>query len=246
MSTFSTSAGLEQNYDEYYKGASEWRRLGAIDKTSNILEMCKGYPHQSVLDVGAGEGSILERLSEFNFGDELYALEISTSGVEAIKNRNIRSLVECRKFDGYSIPYTDGKFDLAILSHVIEHVEHPRKLLYETARVADYLFIEVPLEDTIRMPRNYKATKTGHINFYSPKTIRRLAQTCGLEVIAQRVVNPCLQVYQYKGGKKGTLNYCIKEGALRFFPKIASQIWTYHSALLCRKSSAHDVDDSPL
>jgi len=133
---------------------------------------------------------------------------------------------------------------LAILSHVLEHVEHPRRLLYEAARVADYVFIEVPLEDTIRMPMDYKATKTGHINFYSPKTIRRLVQTCDLEVMAQRVVNPCRQVYEYSSGKKGTLNYCIKESALRAAPKIASHIWTYHSALLCRKSTTPLACDS--
>lgn len=41
---------------------------------------------------------------------------------------------------------SDGSFDLAIQSHVLEHVEYPRVVSHEAARVADYVFVEVPLE----------------------------------------------------------------------------------------------------
>ena len=68
--------------------------------------------------------------------------------MEAIRAKNIPGLFDCKVFDGYTIPYDDNAFDLVVLSHVVEHVEHPRKLLYEAKRVARYVFIEVPLEAT--------------------------------------------------------------------------------------------------
>ena len=33
--------------------------------------------------------------------------------------------METKLFDGYTIPYKNKTFDLVVLGHVIEHVEHP-------------------------------------------------------------------------------------------------------------------------
>jgi SAM-dependent methyltransferase len=237
MKTISASDQLKNNYEDYYEsGDSEWRRLGAVDKASNILTLCHDLPHASILEIGAGEGSILKRLSELSFGEKLYALEISTSGVEAINRKGISRLTECLAFDGYDIPYDDHKFDLAILSHVIEHVEHPRKLLYEAARVAAYVFIEVPLEDNLRLKKDFVFDKVGHINFYSPITIRRLIQTCNLVVLKQTVTNPSKAVHHYRLRGKGLTSYYIREYLLKVSPGLATRIFTYHSSLVCQAS----------
>jgi len=237
MKNMTTSCQLKENYENYYEdGDSEWRMLGARDKVANIISLCNSLPHGTILEIGAGEGSILKRLSEVNFGEELYALEISQSGVDTIKSRDIPRLVECLLFDGYDIPYADGRFDLAILSHVVEHVEFPRKLLYEAARVAKHVFVEVPLEDTLRLKSDFVFDKVGHINFYSPITIRRLIQTCRLEVLKQIVTNPSKAVHVYRSGRKGLVSYYIKEFLLGFFPGVATRIFTYHSALVCKAS----------
>jgi len=225
---------LLSNYEDYYEeGDSEWRWFGAIDKAHNIQTLCKNLPINSVIDIGAGEGSILKRLSDLEFAKEFYALEISPTGVAAIKNKNISCLKECSLFDGYNIQYYNNKFDLAVLSHVIEHVEYPRKLLYEAKRIAKYVFVEVPCEDTIRLPRDFLFDKVGHINFYSPKTFRRLLQTCNLKVIGQQTTNPSKYVYTFQKGKKGLINYYIKEYLLRFFPLIATMTFSYHSSIIC-------------
>ena len=232
------SEHLKSNYEDYYgDGDSEWRRLGAIDKVDNIVSLCGDLPHYSILEIGAGEGSLLKRLSELDFGREFYALEISPSGVETIKNKNIPRLVECKGFDGYHVPYDNERFDIAILSHVVEHVEHPRLLLYEASRVAKYLFIEVPLEDTVRMPRDFVFDSVGHINFYSPRTIRRLVQSCNLRVIDQVTTNPSKGTHTYQKGRKGLINYYVKQVLLRVLPNVATEVFTYHGALVCEKGT---------
>ena len=234
MSGINLRPQLRQHYDEYYDGASEWRTLSAAGKVENIVRLCATIPHRTVLEVGAGEGAILQRLAELGFGEHLYAVEISASALAAIQGRAIPNLVEARAFDGYALPYADRQFDLVILSHVLEHVEHPRQLLYELARVADYVFIEVPLEDTLRLPLNYVPNAVGHINLYSARTVRHLLQTCGLEVVNQIVTNLSLDVHTYVWGQRGRLRYVVREAALRLAPSLAPRLWTYHSALLCR------------
>ena len=236
MKEITLSDHLKGNYEDYYEGGdSEWRRLGAMGKADNIVSLCKSLPQDSVLEIGAGEGAILKRLSELKFGKKLYALEISTSGVETIKKKEIPQLNECSVFDGYHVPYDDGNFDIAILSHVIEHVEHPRVLLYEASRVAKFVFVEVPLEDTIRLSNDFVFDKVGHINFYSLKTIRRLLQSCGLKILGQIVTNPPKATYTYQKGTKGLLNYYVKHALIQFVPGLASSLFTYHAALICEK-----------
>lgn len=224
---------LSENYENYYDGDSIWRQVGAEGKANNIISLCQDIQHDKIIEIGAGEGSILKRLSELGFGIELFAIEISPSGITAIKNKAIPRLVECKLFDGYHIPYGDNQFDIAILSHVVEHVEHPRQLLYEASRIAKYIFVEVPLEDTFRLSKDFHFDSVGHINFYSPKTIRRLLQTCNLKVIHQITINRPKAAYSFSNGKIGLINYYVKELLLRLMPGIATRLFTYHGALIC-------------
>lgn len=74
-------------------------------------------------------------------------------------------------YDGYNILlFGDNFFDLAILSHVLEHVEFPRVLIRTAQRVAKYVFWEIPLEDNFRLPDRLQNAGSfqdaGHINFF--------------------------------------------------------------------------------
>ncbi len=235
MSQFSVATDHQENYDGYYDGQSEWRSLCAVDKVRNIVRLCEGLPHRAVLEIGAGDGSVLKGLSDLGFGEELHALEISKSGVDAIRGQGIPNLASCSTFDGYNLPLEDQRVDLAIISHVLEHVEYPRRLLYEAARVARQIFVEVPLEHNLRLARDYVPDAVGHINFYAYGTLRRLVQTCGLEVLEQIVTHPSREVYCYRLGRfKGSGTWLIKQSLLRVAPRFAVLLWTHRSALVCR------------
>lgn len=237
MAEPSVNPQLQSNYDDYYRNGdlAEWRRLGAIDKTANILKLCQGIPHGSVLEIGAGNGAILENLSAKGFAQEYRALDISSSGVELIRRKNIPGLVETTVFDGYRTPYADDQFDLVLLSHVVEHVEHPRLLLYEAARVGKRLLVEIPLEDNVRLPDDFVFDRVGHINVYSRKAIRRLLQSCHLRVRGETIANHSKAIYLFQKGPRGLVNYSIKKFLLRFFPRLATALYVYHAAFLCEK-----------
>lgn len=216
-----------------YGGASEWRRLCAVDKAANVAALCADVPHARVLEIGAGEGALLARLAEIGFARELHALEVASGAREAILARSVPGLVDVRLFDGYAVPQADCSFDLAVLSHVLEHVEHPRALLREAARVAARVFVEVPLEDTWRLPRDFRLDATGHVNFYSPRSLRHLVQSCGLRVLRERTSNPGAAAHACRGGAAGRLRWAVREACLRASPALATRAFTYHGSLLC-------------
>jgi len=231
----SVTAALKEHYTNYYSGdqsLSHWRRLGAIDKARNIMELCASLSHDKILEIGCGDGAVLEQLSAKAFGSQLAGIEISRSAVCSAQQKQIPNCqIDC--FDGDSIPFEDQIFDLAILTHVLEHVEHPRKVLYEAARVAKCVFIEVPLEDNATLPDDYVFDPVGHINFYSPRSIRQLVQTCGFHILSTKIMHSSLPLYLYrKGAVKGRFTYLVKDIALKCSLELSTKIWTYHSALV--------------
>lgn len=182
------SQNVKTAYDSFYDNHDEaWRMLGAKYKAQNITDVCKGKQFVKVLEVGAGDGSILYYLDQCNFAPELYAIEISESGVEHIKSRNLKRIKEVQVFDGYHIPYADQSFDLVILAHVLEHVEYERMLLRELKRIAKYQVIEVPRDYRFGVDAKIKHFLAyGHINVYTPSSLRYLLRSEGFEILADK------------------------------------------------------------
>lgn len=183
------SEEVKTAYDNFYTNSDvAWRMLGAKYKAKNIIDVCSEIKPGKVLEVGAGDGSILHFLNEWNFAPELHALEIAESGVDIIKSRNLSRLKSVQTFDGYKIPFKDNAFDLVILAHVLEHVEHERILLRELKRVSKYIVIEVPKDYRFGVDRRVKHfLDYGHINMYTPTSLRFLLQSEGLEILEDKV-----------------------------------------------------------
>lgn len=198
-------------YDrQYADGISKWREVGAKYKALNIRQVCRDIVAPAhVLEVGAGEGSILHFLEQAEFLNESYALEISNSGLKAIESRGLKTLKEAKQFDGYNIPYQDKTFDLVILSHVLEHVEFPRLLLRELRRVGKFVVIEVPTEFSFEEDQRVQHYLSyGHINIYTPSLLRFLLKTEGFDVIADLMTITSKEVLEYhlyhgRGWKRG-------------------------------------------
>lgn len=170
------SENVKSSYSEQYdQNAVAWRTMGARYKAMNIVELSKNITFKNVLEVGAGEGSILSWLSQWDFSNDLNCVEISESGIEIMKSKDIKNLKQILLFDGYKIPFPDNHFDLVICSHVMEHVEHERILLREIKRVSKYQIFEVPIDFSFYVDKKLKHFLSyGHINIYTPGLFRFL------------------------------------------------------------------------
>jgi len=225
-------------YADYYghdQQTMEKRELTAHDTLAHIRSMVGATRFEKVIDVGAGEGSLLQLLDQSEIAQSLYGLEISESALRIIKARNLSHLVECTGFDGYQIHYPDKHFDLAISIHVLEHVEHERLLLKELRRVAKRLVIEIPIEGGLRAERSIAVSGPfGHINFYTPPTFLNLLRTSGFHVIKSRVLTSSLRLERFCGGPtKGAIKSALRRGALAVMPRLAPALMTYLMTAYC-------------
>ena len=234
------SDDLASLYQEQYAGGveSEWRRLGAVDKASNVVrawEMSGGRLNPSVVEIGCGDGSVAERLSSLDFYEEYRGFDISGSGIAQARARQIPR-AEFIVTKGARIDCEDNTADLAILTHVIEHLENPRGLLSEARRIAPIVIVEVPLELNGRMPRDYDWDPVGHINKYNAKSIRHLLQTCQLEIIAQFTTNHSVEDATFRRDSIASqARWRTRELLLRFAPQPARALFTYHETLVARR-----------
>lgn len=170
------SENLKEVYSQQYdESIVAWRMQAAAFKAQNIVDLSRNISFNNVLEVGSGEGSILYWLSKWGFCPNLHAIEISESGIDIIKSKQIEHLKEVLLFDGYTIPYPDKHFDLVICSHVLEHVEYERTLLREISRVSKYQIFEVPIDFSFYVDKKIKHFLSyGHINIYTPGLFRFL------------------------------------------------------------------------
>jgi hypothetical protein len=224
----------------------DWRDVGAKDKAANIVRLCVDVlrPGRTlVVEIGCGEGAIAEALHDMNFFAEYRGYDLSQSGIEEARLRGVPGTAFA-VVDGDSIPEAEGSADLVILSHVVEHLEHPRTLLYEARRIGNHVLIEVPLELNWRTPRDYVWDDLGHINKYTSTSIRHLVQTCGYKVLKQITTNPSQDVALFRGASlRGRVKWRIKNAFLSYAPVLARSLFTYHETILATAADQDDITE---
>lgn len=232
------SLELQEFYENYYDDAvSRKREITARQTVDHIVSLCKETALGSVLDVGAGDGAVLSEIERRGLATKMHAVEISSSGIELIKKRNLKTLKCVQSFDGYKLPFADDSFDTALLIHVLEHVEHERLLLKEISRVARRCYIEVPLEHTLRLQHSIEISKPfGHINFYSAGTFANILDTAGLVPIAFAPFAHSKDYEVFLSGQTiGTVKYAVRGATLKLVPSLATRVFAYLGAALCER-----------
>lgn len=146
-------------------------------------------PNSKVIDLGCGNGSLLEKLiKEKNVKGE--GVELSSSGVEACKKKGLKVLQG--RIDE-KLPFDDNVFDYSICNVTIQMVMYPEVLLSEMKRISKYQIVSFPnfafyknrLDLLLkgRMPKpmlfGYKWYSTGHIHQLSIKDFYELVEDVG-------------------------------------------------------------------
>ena len=116
------------------------KRLHAPVYASRLAELVRLIcPHlgagDRVLDVGCGYGALGRAIMD----SPLCPKGIDVRGLERVKRGGEAIPVEA--YDGVTIPYADGSFDVVILADVLHHEPDPHRLISECARVSRRLLV---------------------------------------------------------------------------------------------------------
>jgi SAM-dependent methyltransferase len=85
-----------------------------------------------VLDVGCGDGRLARLIAEKR-------PDISIRGIDVLQRND--AVIPIDTFDGKSIPYGEGSFDVVMFVDVLHHASQPMTLLREAVRVARHAIV---------------------------------------------------------------------------------------------------------
>ncbi len=153
------------------------------------LELLGAGPGGEVVDVGCGDGGLVELLARAG---------LRVTGVEPAAY--LRERFNARELDPHSarvvegvverLPFGDGEVGAAVSTEVLEHVADPDAAMDELHRVlrpGAVVCLSVPTSFTEllfwRLHPDYAANAT-HVRIFTKPELRRLVETHGFEVVA--------------------------------------------------------------
>jgi len=239
------------NYETDYGAALRderflaWRETGALQKAQNIVRVCRGVPVESAIEIGCGTGAVLKNLQRLGFARRFACADVSAAAVQ--HTQRSCAIADSDAFVGPAneLPYRDSAFDVAILSHVVEHLRDPVAALLEASRVARFVVVEVPTEDVLSNAIRTKVLKrpyasiedAGHVQFWSPRSVEAfLERECGLQILARHrdVIAKDIEYF----GKTGIAlaKPFLKQTLKAMVPQsVYMRLLTTHSTFLCQK-----------
>jgi len=147
----------------------------------------------SLLDVGCGEGLLVQRLAQRLAPRRVVGVDLEEDSIQAGWARHRAPNLEYRATQAESLPFTEGEFDLVSAIEVLEHMPDPRRTLGEMARCAQrWLLVSVPREPlwrALNMARGAYLSRLGntpgHLNHWSRRAFIRLLSGHG-EIVEVR------------------------------------------------------------
>lgn len=174
--------GLGQEYMKYYLKVYKDYVKKLEDRLYSYGLNLSGL---KILDIGCFSGELLELLKEK--GADVYGLELQEEGVK-IANRKL--LGRIFKADIFSNNFPQMKFDIVILTGVIEHVVNPVKLLRRSAEVLNpggILMLQTPDSTSFlsRILGRYwpPCAPVEHIHLFSKRSLEEALCEAGFEHI---------------------------------------------------------------
>ncbi len=173
-------------YDKYGSTNPLVRRLmTGFERTLDEL-LGRSEP-SSLLDVGCGEGVLVERWARRLPERRVVGVDLQEESIQAGWAEHAAPNLEYRVMDTPELPFAAGEFDLVTAIEVLEHVPDPEQTLREMARCAGrHLLVSVPREPLWRMLNMARGAywpelgnTPGHLNHWSRRSFAELCSRHG-------------------------------------------------------------------
>ncbi len=144
-----------------------------------------------VIDVGCGEGIILEKFLRRYPQKKIIGVDILMKNAMICKEHNLPALVN----DVYALCFKDNSIDHCLFTQTLEHLNEPEEALSEIKRVlkpGGSVIIVVPNDMFFKVARlatfKWKIAfyPAGHVKQWTPRAIKELLEKLSFEVIVQK------------------------------------------------------------
>ncbi|HEX4213464.1 MAG TPA: class I SAM-dependent methyltransferase [Candidatus Dormibacteraeota bacterium] len=139
----------------------------------------------TVCSIGCGAGEVLRLFQAHrDHPCECWGFDISPQAIELAMPRATETL----HFEQVDIADVRGKFDLAMVLDVVEHVENPFEFLRQLRSRAHRVLLHVPLDlsaqSVVRSkPLTALRDAHGHLHYYTKETVLRMLEDTGFKVV---------------------------------------------------------------
>jgi 2-polyprenyl-3-methyl-5-hydroxy-6-metoxy-1,4-benzoquinol methylase len=173
-------------YDKYGSSNPVVRRLmGAFERT--LDELFELAAPASVLDVGCGEGVLVQRWAARLGDGRVVGIDLEEESIQAGWAEHAAPNLEYRIMEAANLPFAADEFELASAIEVLEHVPDPEHTVAEMARCASrHLLVSVPREPLWRMLNMARGAywadlgnTPGHLNHWSRRSFVELLSRHG-------------------------------------------------------------------
>jgi 2-polyprenyl-3-methyl-5-hydroxy-6-metoxy-1,4-benzoquinol methylase len=155
----------------------------------------------SLLDVGCGEGVLLQRWALALPRARVVGIDLEEDSIQRGWSEHGAPNLSYRVNEAEELPFAENEFEMASAMEVLEHVPEPERTLAEMARCASsHLLVSVPHEPLWRMLNMARGAywsaagnTPGHLNHWSARSFRALLSRFG-EVTEARAPFPWTMV----------------------------------------------------
>jgi len=150
------------------------------------FKLIKKYKKEgSLFDLGVGWGHFLYTGRELGY--DVFGIEVAKIPFQ-YANQDLNLPVE--RIDFFNLEVKDDTYDIITIWDVLEHIVDADKVMEKCNKMikgGGYLFIQVPQIDSFfakRGKENWRMISSGHVNYFSKKTIKLLLENKGFKVKA--------------------------------------------------------------